>query len=294
MDVIDPDIDATIAVLQQLQIEERQVQARTDEEYARRLHEEDEAAKQIQEARDREIALFFSSHGFMPPERVAGAETQLPDSADIEIRRSSGDTQGRASANAKSSATAAARPPGATEGQQQCVVRLDKFETRELVLFPCGHHYCYGCVRDLFTRSMTDEALFPPGCCRHPVGLPAVQHIISTEMLERYERRRVEIETRDRVYCSNQRCSAFLPTNLVRNDRVVCPTCRTVTCTMCKGPAHRGDCPADTTLRQVLDMAGENQWRRCPGCGRMMDLMDGCNHITVRNPMQRKMETRLT
>jgi len=36
MDVIDPDIDATTAVLQQLQIEERQVQARTDEEYARR------------------------------------------------------------------------------------------------------------------------------------------------------------------------------------------------------------------------------------------------------------------
>lgn len=252
------------------------------------MQEEDEAANQIQEARDRNIALFFSSHGFMPPERVAGAEAQLPDSADIEIRRPPGDAECRPPDNAESSATAAARPPVVTEGQQQCVVCLEEFETRELVLFPCGHRYCNGCVRDLFTRSMTDEALFPPGCCRQPVGLPAVQHIISTEMLERYERRRVEIETQDRLYCSNQRCSAFLPANLVRNDRVVCPTCRTVTCTMCKGPAHRGDCPADTALRQVLDMAGENQWRRCPGCGRMVDLMDGCNHITVRNSYAKK------
>jgi len=150
-------------------------------------------------------------------------------------------------------------------------------------MLPCHHHWCAECTCDLFNRCITDDALYPPRCCQDsgPIELGTVRHFLTIEMAQRYERRRVEMETPNRTYCSNRSCSVFLPVTLARNDSVVCPNCATVTCTICKEVAHGDDCPADTTLHQVLEMARENQWRRCPRCRRMVELLDGCNHIYV-------------
>jgi len=68
------------------------------------------------------------------------------------------------------------------------------------------------------------------------------------------------------------------------NEQATCPDCSTVTCTLCKAASHRGDCPADTVLQQVLQTADENRWQRCYSCRRLVELDIGCNHITFVSP----------
>jgi len=62
-------------------------------------------------------------------------------------------------------------------------------------------------------------------------------------------------------------------------DNGKCPKCFMVTCTICKGASHAGDCQQDTSTQQVLQLATEQGWRRCSNCRRTIDLKLGCNHI---------------
>jgi hypothetical protein len=53
---------------------------------------------------------------------------------------------------------------------------------------------------------------------------------------------------------------------------------------MCKRAAHRigQDCPADKDLEVVLEMGEKNGWRRCYNCRTLIELTQGCSHITCR------------
>lgn len=49
---------------------------------------------------------------------------------------------------------------------------------------------------------------------------------------------------------------------------------------MCKGAAHQGDCPEDEASNQLLALAEQEGWKRCPGCHRMVELTHGCYHMS--------------
>lgn len=61
---------------------------------------------------------------------------------------------------------------------------------------------------------------------------------------------------------------------------MTCPSCEKTTCTTCKSAAHTGDCLDDTALQQLLDTAGNEQWQRCYKCHHLVELEQGCKHIT--------------
>lgn len=42
------------------------------------------------------------------------------------------------------------------------------------------------------------------------------------------------------------------------------------------------DCPADRDLEVVLEMGEKNGWRRCYNCRTLIELTEGCSHITCR------------
>jgi hypothetical protein len=50
-------------------------------------------------------------------------------------------------------------------------------------------------------------------------------------------------------------------------------------CTMCKGGEHLGDCPKDSAILEVLELAKKEGWKRCSKCNRVIELKHGCNHI---------------
>jgi hypothetical protein len=166
------------------------------------------------------------------------------------------------------------------ELNRHCVACQEGKKYFDVIAAPCGDEYCRVCLRDLFAASMTDESLFPPRCCRQPITIGSVEIFLTKELKEKFETKRVEFGTPNRTYCSSKSCSAFLTPDQIEDDIGTCGDCFIRTCVLCKLEAHDGDCPNDTALQSVLELATENGWQRCYQCRRLVDLDIGCNHMT--------------
>ena len=131
--------------------------------------------------------------------------------------------------------------------------------------------------------AVQDESLMPPRCCgqKIPIHFP---RMTLTEK-QTFEEKLLEYSTVDRLYCSRPTCSTFIPPQTIVNSIGTCPklTCRTQTCSMCKAASHGNlDCPKDTATAAVLDVAKQEGWTRCYRCRVLVELVQGCYHMTCR------------
>ncbi|CAN8097457.1 unnamed protein product [Discula destructiva] len=183
----------------------------------------------------------------------------------------------------ESSSWAASRPrPSTTTPQRQCVICMGNFPEHNTARAPCGDSYCRPCLVELFTRSLTDESLFPPRC--HGQHIPAETHrdLLGAPLLGRFLAQKLEFETPNRTYCYRPQCTAFIPPQFVHDEVARCVRCGDSTCAICKKRTHSGDCPEDTATQDLLSFAQEAGWQRCYSCRRLVELRTGCNHITCR------------
>lgn len=167
---------------------------------------------------------------------------------------------------------------------RQCIACGDTKKYFDVISGPCGHEYCRACLRELFELSFTDESLYPPRCCRQPVPIDSVAIFLTKSIKERFEERRKECNTPNRTYCSKSDCSRFIQAEEIEGDIATCTCCGTRTCTMCKAVEHVSDCPQDTALHTVVDLANTKNWQRCYNCRNIVELDVGCNHITYELP----------
>jgi hypothetical protein len=216
-----------------------------------------ESPRLSQEEKDYFLAVYMSRHGEMPP---------------------AFQTTGVVSPGAMFSG------PSQITSNDTCVVCLERFKIQDMVTASCRHRYCRACIQGFFQRSIQDDQLFPPKCCQSEIDFSLMGGILPQNLSAAFERKTNENATPNRTYCSNPKCLKFILSQNIRNDRASCISCRTVTCSICKNAAHNGDCPADEALKQVLQLAVQEKWVRCRYCHRMIDLLDGCNHITVSTP----------
>ncbi|KAM3079643.1 hypothetical protein ACMFMG_006056 [Clarireedia jacksonii] len=180
---------------------------------------------------------------------------------------------------------------GQAESSSRAVSRRERTETCEacredvnifeLTRAPCGHVYCRPCLTDLFETAMTDESLFPPRCCRQPISPEENCVLLTADLIERFNKKKVEFETINRTYCCLPTCSTFIEARFISDDVATCPNCSFKTCTICK-KAHEEECPNDTALQQILEVAKENGWQRCYACRTLVELDYGCNHMICR------------
>ena len=166
------------------------------------------------------------------------------------------------------------------DAYRQCVSCQENYAYYDTAKAPCSHSYCRECLGSLFQASLTDDALFPPRCCRQPMFCDGVRVFLNAEMVHQYAAKQIEMDTVDRTYCSDPTCSTFIHANTIKADTAVCPACTKVTCALCKAPQHQGDCPQDVALQGVLALAESNGWQRCIQCGRLVELNFGCYHMT--------------
>jgi hypothetical protein len=161
--------------------------------------------------------------------------------------------------------------------------------TGERVRAPCGHDFDIPCITHLFQAAVRDESTFPPRCCYMSIPLVSVQSHLTPDLIDRYVERDKESKIVNRVYCSRPRCSRFLGARL-EGTILECPVpgCLTQTCGWCKVEVvpssiknHKCADNADVEPR-VLSISREEGWARCPGCGQMVELNKGCNHIVCR------------
>ncbi|KAH9223443.1 hypothetical protein DL95DRAFT_420154 [Leptodontidium sp. 2 PMI_412] len=156
--------------------------------------------------------------------------------------------------------------------KRHCTACRETFPSHDLSRVPCTHEYCRGCLHDLFNASLIDDTLFPPRCCRLPITPTAsIRIYLPASIVRQYEAKKIEFDTPNRTYCSNPLCSSFIRIEYIAEEQATCQVCQVVTCTICKGAAHTGDCPDDEALKL-----------RCYSCRRLVELDMGCNHMTAK------------
>ena len=164
-------------------------------------------------------------------------------------------------------------------GSLTCVVCHGRKESN-IIQVPCGDNYCDACLSQLFEMATKDESLHPPRCCGQPIPTSLALPFLSCELASQFAKRSVEFTTHDRTYCHATACAIFIPFTNINDTQATCPTCDQVTCTICKTPAHSGDCPTNPALQALLDLAKREHYQQCQQCKRIIELHTGCNHMT--------------
>jgi hypothetical protein len=54
---------------------------------------------------------------------------------------------------------------------------------------PCGHNYCFICLRQLVRSSLVDGSTYPPRCCQLVIPMINVKNLLGTELASEVHRR---------------------------------------------------------------------------------------------------------
>ena len=164
-----------------------------------------------------------------------------------------------------------------------CASCLEVVESNIGYQSKCGHSFCDECTKDLYLASIRDEELYPPRCCGQVFPPGIALRMLDFKQLRDFGERAMEYAAKDRVYCADPMCSRFIPPFHIEGEVGTCSACKQQTHVPCRALAHPGiDCPLDVDLQNVLAIAQEEEWKRCSRCHTMVELGDGCNHITCR------------
>jgi len=142
----------------------------------------------------------------------------------------------------------------------------------------------------MIDQSRTDESKMPPRCCTVPIPGTTVKAVLTREEQSGFLKSVQQFSTpwEARIFCPNASCLEFIPPRDRIDPKhpfeVVCRRCRTRVCVTCKRNAHPlgHDCPGDLELDAVLKMGEKSGWRRCYKCRTLVELAQGCTHMTCR------------
>lgn len=130
----------------------------------------------------------------------------------------------------------------------------------------------------------------PPRCCSTAIPGAVIKSVLTKDEQAAFGKSVLQYSTpwESRIFCPNPACGEFIPRRGKIDPKhpfeVVCRKCRSRACSTCKGPAHAfgQDCPADWELDAVLQMGEKSGWRRCYKCRTLVELAQGCSHMTCR------------
>lgn len=197
------------------------------------------------------------------------------------------ESTGTVSGSLTSSVRTGFRPAVAVK-RVECIGCTEKVPQSQCLTAPCTHIYCHGCIISLVEACIRDETLYPVKCCRQPFPFASLAGLLNVRLRQEFETkcREYRVPPERRAYCSNPRCSAFLGASTPdQEEDLICGTCRTQTCTLCKERSHPNyRCKKSLTQSDIAlqTLAQEQNWQTCPGCRAIVSLNYGCYHITCR------------
>ncbi|KAK7557968.1 hypothetical protein IWX48DRAFT_183613 [Phyllosticta citricarpa] len=180
--------------------------------------------------------------------------------------------------------------PQSPEKKHDCVICMDEVRTSRCPKLTCGHRMCHSCLRRQFELSVKDPQHMPPRCCTSDhISLKYVDRLFDTKFKILWNKKYQEFTTKNRLYCPSRGCGEWIKPSHIRMDSVAgrkyakCPRCRTKVCVLCNGKWHtRRQCPRDEETQRFTELAKEAGWQRCYNCKAMVELKEGCNHMTCR------------
>jgi len=147
----------------------------------------------------------------------------------------------------------------------------------------CQHHYCHVCLNRMYDQAATAERVVPPRCCREIIPLEYVRQALSPEELQPFMARIEALEGAFQPWrrCPSCQCIITLSSHRIPSSSrstVKCPSCKVGRlCAGCGEAPHKGSERCDS--QRVFELAGKQQWQRCPHCGSLVEKNVGCNHM---------------
>lgn len=165
-------------------------------------------------------------------------------------------------------------PPGPT-----CAACCTILQPGETISAPCGDDWCLPCLTTHITISFKDEEQYPARCCGlRLLASKKILNFLPKDLQRETNARKLELETKDRTYCHRPTCSAFIAPHSIHHGEAICQKCRARTCAKCKNVAHWGPCTYSEEA-ELLALAKEERWRRCPVCRRLVEKDEGCDDM---------------
>ncbi|XP_009342327.3 uncharacterized protein LOC103934299 [Pyrus x bretschneideri] len=186
-----------------------------------------------------------------------------------------------------------------------CVICLEATDVNQMFSVDgCLHRYCFSCMKQHVEVKLLHGMI--PRCphedCKSDLTVDNCAKFLTPKHVETMRQRIKEasIPATEKVYCPNPRCSALMSKRELLQDvksRDVelsgvrkCLKCQCLFCINCKVPWHRNrtcadykrlnPCPSEDT--KLKSLASTNLWRQCVKCNHMIELAEGCYHMTCR------------
>ncbi|KAI0523634.1 hypothetical protein F5B22DRAFT_406616 [Xylaria bambusicola] len=170
-----------------------------------------------------------------------------------------------------------------------CVACNDGISTKKLARLKCGHRWCDKCLKRRFKVSIEDAQNMPPKCCTDDIiPLKHVNDLFNDDFKRSWNEKFASFLNRDRNYCPRAKCREWIrPADLRHHNNgrtsATCRKCHTEICGLCYKKWHKSRrCPVDADTAQFERVAKEAGWKRCFNCQAMVELKEGCNHMTCR------------
>ncbi|KAL5581187.1 hypothetical protein UlMin_013629 [Ulmus minor] len=190
---------------------------------------------------------------------------------------------------------------------ETCVICLEETTIgRIFSVDGCLHRYCFSCMEQHVEVKLRDRMV--PKCphenCKTELDAESCEKFLTPKYMGIMRQCIKEASTpvTEKVYCPYPRCSFLMSkTEVLEHSRKghsdvhsgarKCVKCNRLFCINCKVPWHRNvSCAVYKSLnpepvlneKKVKILASMFLWRQCVKCNQMIELAEGCYHMTCR------------
>ncbi|XP_022756079.1 uncharacterized protein LOC111303867 [Durio zibethinus] len=191
--------------------------------------------------------------------------------------------------------------------KENCVICLEDTDFGSMFSVDgCMHRYCFSCMKQHVEVKLLLGIV--PKCphegCKSELIVDSCRKFLTSKMIEILKQRIKEasVPVTEKIYCPYPRCSALMSRSEVseyakdalgveRSGVRKCLKCHGLFCINCKAPWHSNMTCQDFKRKnphppaedlKLKSLATMNLWRQCVKCNHMIELSEGCYHMTCR------------
>ncbi|ESQ55394.1 hypothetical protein EUTSA_v10024888mg [Eutrema salsugineum] len=191
---------------------------------------------------------------------------------------------------------------------ENCSICCEDRQSEMMLTLKCTHKFCSHCMKT-YVEGKVESSEVPIRCpqvqCKHYLSATECKSFLPVASFISFEEANVRSKNSSKIYCPYPNCSFLLDpleclsagsasssSQSENSCCVECPVCERFVCVDCGVPWHASmSCeefqilpvderyPDDITLHRL---ARYKRWRRCQQCRIMIELAQGCNHMTCR------------
>lgn len=191
--------------------------------------------------------------------------------------------------------------------KETCVICLEDSDFESMFSVDgCMHRYCFSCMKQHVEVKLLQGMM--PKCphegCKSELIVDSCRKFLTPKMIETLKQRIKEasIPVTEKVYCPHPRCSTLMSRREVseyakdlvdaeRSGVRKCLKCHGLFCINCRVPWHSNMTCQDYKRKnpnppaedlKLKSLATRNLWRQCVKCNHIIELSEGCFHMTCR------------